>query len=126
MIHDVCRKPILLAGLYVGLLITGCGTPLDELLSGVRLLPDPEIISLDVHEQCDAVMTEDGTERADVIRRSGERKVTPVRGAPRNRLRRASGAVPPPSAEGAPERGEAASVAQGGDHVYTSVKDGTR
>ena len=59
MIHDVCRKPILLAGLYVGLLITGCGKPLDELLSGVRLLPDPEIISLDVHEQCDAVMTED-------------------------------------------------------------------
>lgn len=37
----------------------GCGTSLDELLSGVRILPDPEIISLDVHENCDAVMTED-------------------------------------------------------------------
>ncbi len=53
------RNSIAILGCCMGLVACGCGTPLDELLSGVRLLPDPAIISLDVHDQCDALMTED-------------------------------------------------------------------
>src|SRR5690606_31273599 len=45
-----------------------------------------------------------------------QRKSCLRRGAPRNRLCRAVGAVPPRSAEGAPRRGEDASAAQGGVH----------
>jgi hypothetical protein len=53
------RKWFMALAPLMGLVASGCGTPLDELLSGVRLLPDPAIISLDVHDNCDAVMTED-------------------------------------------------------------------
>ncbi|NOX59531.1 MAG: hypothetical protein GXP29_11840 [Planctomycetes bacterium] len=37
----------------------GCGTELENLLSGIRVLPDPDTISLDVRESCEGVMSED-------------------------------------------------------------------
>ncbi len=46
-------------GIVLGMTMGGCGTGLDELLSGVRVLPDADTISSDVRESCDGVMTED-------------------------------------------------------------------
>lgn len=39
--------------------VGSCGSGLEEALSGIRLLPDPDTISADVRERCTAILTED-------------------------------------------------------------------
>ncbi len=59
MLRSFVPKLIFSLCIFMCVAAIGCGTGLDELLSGVRILPDPDIISLDVRESCDGVMTED-------------------------------------------------------------------
>ncbi len=45
--------------LFLAAGVGACGTSLEDALSGIRLLPDPEIISAEVHNSCDGFLTED-------------------------------------------------------------------
>lgn len=48
---------VMMVALPLGL--GACGTSLEDALSGIRILPDPESISADVRANCEGVLTED-------------------------------------------------------------------